>query len=400
MGKINLPSILISGGPMLAGIYKGEKIDLISVFEGIGKLKKGLINETQLKEMEDKACPTAGSCAGMFTANTMNSLAEALGVAPIGNGTIPAVYSERIRLAKYAGMQVIELFKNNLTPRKIVSIKSFYNAVAVDIALGGSTNSVLHLPAIAESFGLKLKIDIFDKLSKKIPQICSLSPVGKHHLEDLYHAGGIIAVMKRLSEQNHINTDAKTVMLKTIGTLIKECEIEDENVIRPFNNPFHSCGGIAILRGNLAKNGAVAKLAGVPESLYYHKGPAVVFEDGESAAEAILSGNIKNGSVIVIRNEGIKGGPGMREMLSPTSALVGMGLENHIAIITDGRFSGGSKGAVIGNVSPEAAENGLIAYVKNNDIIEIDFYKRELNLLLDEKTLTKRLKNKKMPNKK
>lgn len=394
MGKINLPSILISGGPMLAGICNNKAVDLVSVFEAVGKVVSRKMKKKDLMELESKACPTPGSCAGMFTANTMNALSEALGLAPIGNGTIPAVYSERIRLAKYVGMQVVKLVKKQIAPRDIISIDSFYNAVALDIALGGSTNSVLHLPAIAESYGLSLKIDIFDDLSRKIPQICSLSPVGQYHIEDLYHAGGVAAILKRLSEHNLLKENAKTVMLKNIGEIVKEDKIKNEEIIRPIDNPFHSKGGIAILRGNLAKNGSVSKMAGVPESLYYHKGKAIVFEDGESATEAILSGRIKKGSVIVIRNEGIKGGPGMREMLSPTSALVGMGLDNSVAIITDGRFSGGSKGAVIGHISPEAAEDGTIAYVENNDLIEINYDNREINLLVDEKIINERRENK------
>ncbi len=395
MGRINIPSVLISGGPMLAGVYRGKHVDLITVFESVGKVKGKLMDEEDLKELEDNACPTAGSCAGLFTANTMNSIAEALGVAPIGNGTIPAVYSERIRLAKYVGKQVVQLVSQKIYPRDIVNIDSFYNAVALDVALGGSTNTVLHLPAIAESFGIKLDIEIFDELSRKIPQLCSLSPVGHYHIEDLHYAGGIAGVLKRLCEMNMIKGSAKSIMLNNIGEIANRSSIRNEEVIRPVDKPFYIKGGIAVMKGTLAKEGAVAKLAGVPPSLFYHKGRAIVFENGEEALQGILNGKVKRGSVIVIRNEGLKGGPGMREMLSPTSALAGLGLIDSVPIITDGRFSGGSHGAVIGHICPEAAEDGLIAYVENEDLIEIDFDKREVNLLVDNEIVQQRRKNKK-----
>ncbi|MDI3472448.1 MAG: dihydroxy-acid dehydratase [Thermotogaceae bacterium] len=390
MGRLNIPSILVSGGPMLAGSYKGKRIDLITVFEAVGKYKKGKINAEELRNIENFACPGAGSCAGLFTANSMNSLAEALGVALKGNGTIPAVYAERLRLAKEAGKLVMNLVEKNMKPRDIVSIDSFLNAISVDIAMGGSSNTVLHLKAIADSFGIQLDINLFDELSKKIPHICNLSPVGPHHIQDLHDAGGVYGVMKRLKENNLLAGKAMTVYSKPIDQLIENAYISNEDVIRPFDNPYHKEGGLGILYGNLAPEGSVVKLAGVPEKMRHHVGPAVVFNDGELATKAILEGKIKKGDVVVIRYEGPKGGPGMREMLSPTSAIAGMGLIEDVALITDGRFSGGSRGAVIGHVSPEAAEKGPIAIVKDGDMIEIDIEKRQINLLVDKKEIEKR----------
>ncbi len=392
MGRLNIPSVLVSGGPMLAGSYRGKPIDLVTVFEAVGGYNSGKISESELKEIENLACPGAGSCSGLFTANSMNALSEALGLSPRGNGTVPAVYAERIRIAKEAGKLVMELVKNDIKPRDIVSNDSFFNAVAVDLALGGSTNTVLHLKAIADAFEIDFSIDLFDELGRKVPHICNLSPVGNHHIQELYEAGGIYAVLKRLEGGGLIKGDAMTVYWKTIKEMIESSKVLNDDVIRPLDHPYHESGGLAVLYGNIARKGAIAKLSGVPEKMLYHKGKAVVFEDGELASERILAGDVKEGDVVVIRYEGPKGGPGMREMLSPTAALVGMGLMNSVALITDGRFSGGSKGAVIGHVSPEAAEGGIIAVIENGDTIEIDFKNRRLNLLIDKKEINGRIK--------
>jgi len=392
MGRLNIPSVLVSGGPMLAGNYRNQKIDLITVFEAVGKYKSGNMSEGELMEIENEACPGVGSCAGLFTANTMNALSEALGVALKGNGTIPAVHAARLRLAKESGMMVVKLVREGLKPRNIVNLDSFLNAIAVDLAMGGSTNTVLHLKAIAESFGIDLNIDIFDELSRKVPHICNLSPVGPYHMQDLHNAGGVYGVMKRLNDVGLIRKNAKTVYGVNIGQLLTQVKILDDDVIRPLDKPYHEEGGIGVLYGSLAPEGAIVKLSGVPQKMRHHVGPAVVFDDGEEATKAILDGKVKKGDVVVVRYEGPKGGPGMREMLSPTSAIVGMGLAEEVALITDGRFSGGSHGAVIGHVSPEAAEGGPIAIVRNGDPIEIDVDKRKLNLLVDEKEIERRLK--------
>lgn len=392
MGRLNIPAVLISGGPMLAGSHKGTAIDLIKVFEAVGSYRTGSMSEDELNEIENCACPGAGSCAGLFTANSMNALSEALGVALKGNGTIPAVYAERLRLGKYAGMQVMKLVNEDVKPRDIVDEDSFYNAVAVDLALGGSTNTTLHIPAIAHSFGVPFDINQFDRLSRKISHLCNLSPIGNHHIQDLDEAGGVYAVMNRLHEKGLIKAKAKTVYMKPLGELVKLCPVRNDDVIRPLDNPYHKEGGLAILYGTLAPDGCVSKIAGVPDKMKFHKGPAVVFENGEIATEEILAGKVKKGDVVVIRYEGPKGGPGMREMLSPTSAIVGMGLISEVALLTDGRFSGGSTGAVFGHVSPEAAEGGPMALVHNGDLIEIDIEKRKIDLLVDEKELEKRRK--------
>ncbi len=392
MGKLNIPSVFVSGGPMLAGSYKGKPIDLVTVFEAVGSYNAGKISDNELNDIENFACPGAGSCSGLFTANSMNALSEALGLSPRGNGTVPAVYSERIRIGKEAGRLVMSLVEKGVKPTDIVNRDSFVNAVAVDLALGGSTNTVLHLKAIADAFNIDFSIDLFDELGRKIPHICNLSPVGNHHIQDLDEAGGVYGVLKRLEGKNLIKGDARTIYQKPIKELIKNTMIFGDDVIRSLENPYHENGGLAVLYGNLAKNGAIAKLSGVPEKMLYHKGKAVVFEDGELASEKILAGEVKEGAVVVIRYEGPKGGPGMREMLSPTAALVGMGLIDKVALITDGRFSGGSKGAVIGHISPEAAENGVIAIVEDGDIVEIDFNNRKLNLIVDENEINKRLK--------
>ncbi len=392
MGRINIPSVFVSGGPMLAGSLKGRDIDLVSVFEAVGAYSSGKISEKELKEIENFACPGAGSCSGLFTANSMNAISEALGLSPIGNGTVPAVFSERIRIGKEAGKLAMELTLKNIKPSDIVNEESFCNAVAVDLALGGSSNTVLHLKAIADAFKINFEIDLFDKLGREVPHLCNLSPVGNHHIQDLDSAGGVHAIMKRLLDNELIKGSAKTIYQKPLKDLLKDSKVFNDDVIRPLSKPYHENGGIAVMYGNLAKNGSIVKLSGVPEKMMRFKGKAMVFEDGEEAADSILEGKVKEGSVVVIRYEGPKGGPGMREMLSPTSALVGMGLINKVALITDGRFSGGSKGAVIGHISPEAAEGGVIAIVKDNDYIEIDFEKRQLNLLLSDEEIEKRLK--------
>jgi len=391
MGRLNIPSVFVSGGPMLAGSYKGKPIDLVTAFEAVGSYNLGEISDKELNDIENLACPGAGSCSGLFTANSMNALSEALGLSPRGNGTVPAVYSERIRIGKEAGRLVVSLVEENIKPTSIVSKDSFVNAVAVDLALGGSTNTVLHLKAIADAFNIDFNIDIFDELGRKVPHICNLSPVGNHHIQDLDEAGGVYGVLKRLEEKNLIKGNARTIYQKPIKELINNTIIYGDDVIRSLENPYHENGGLAVLYGNIAKNGAIAKLSGVPEKMLYHKGKAIVFEDGESASERILAGDIKEGAIVIIRYEGPKGSPGMREMLSPTAALVGMGLIDRVALITDGRFSGGSKGAVIGHVSPEAAEKGVIAVVENGDIVEIDFNNRKINLLLDENEINRRL---------
>lgn len=391
MGRLNIPSILVCGGPMLAGQHKGKAVDIVTVFEAVGRYQAGLISQEEFKEIEDVACPGAGSCAGLFTANSMNALSEALGLSLKGNGTIPAVKSERLRLAKRSGMQAVELVKKRIKPRDIVTMSSFENAITVDLALGGSTNTVLHLMAIAKSFGYDLPINLFDEISRRTPNLCGLSPIGEHHVQDLHYAGGVYAVMNRLSEKELIHSDVQTVSQEPFQEIVKGSQVLNEEVIRPLTDPYHDEGGIAILYGNLAPKSAVVKQAGVPEKMRKHRGPAVVFENGEVATSEILAGRIKKGDVIVIRYEGPKGGPGMREMLSPTSALVGMGLISDVVLLTDGRFSGGSIGAVIGHISPEAAEGGLIAIVENGDIIEIDIDKRQINLKIEPDVIEKRL---------
>ncbi len=393
MGRLNIPSILISGGPMLAGSYRGKSLDLVSVFEAVGRHAQGEIDDEELANIEGCACPGAGSCAGLFTANSMNSLAEVMGLALPGNGTIPAVHSARIRLAKESGLAIGKLVEKNIRPRDIVTADTFHNAVAADLALGGSSNTTLHLPAIASAFEVDFSIDLFDTLGRRVPHLCNLSPVGCHHIQDLEDAGGIGAILSRLNEMGELKREARSVLDRSMGEIADAAKVYDTEVIRPLDKPYHAEGGLAVLRGSLAPDGAVVKLAGVPSALRVHEGPAVVFEDGELATEAILAGKIKEGDVVIIRFEGPKGGPGMREMLSPTSALVGMGLIEKVVLITDGRFSGGSTGAVIGHVSPEAANGGSIANVEPGDRILIDFNRRVLDLLVDDKELDKRRRN-------
>lgn len=390
--RVNIPSILIAGGPMLTGVYKKQRVNLISVFEAIGKVQKKAMTEDELKELESCACPTCGSCAGMFTANSMNCLSEAIGIALPGNGTIPAVFADRIRLAKETGKKIVELVEKGLAPRKIINRKSFENAIAVDMALGCSTNTVLHLMAIAKEAKVDLDLKVFDEISKKTPVLAKLIPAGYHSVVDLHFAGGIPAVLKELSKLNLIHLDVKTVSGKTLKQLLKDVEVLDREVIRPVENPYHKEGGIAILYGNLAPEGAVVKTSAVLPEMLKHVGPARVFDSEEEAYQAILAGKIKKGDVVVIRYEGPKGGPGMREMLSPTSAIVGMGLGGSVALITDGRFSGGTQGACIGHVSPEAAEGGPIALVKEGDLIEIDIPQRKLELKVSERELEERKK--------
>lgn len=390
--RINIPAILISGGPMLAGRKNGKKTDVITVFEAVGKVRAGKMNEEELKDLEDVACPGCGSCAGMFTANTMNCLTEALGMGLPGNGTIPAVDARRIRLAKMAGMKVMELVKKDIKPRDIASLNAFRNAIAVDMALGGSTNTVLHLPAIAKEATIELNIDLFSELSKKTPNICSISPAGTDHLEDLDAAGGVPAVMSELSEQNLIHKDALTVTGKTVGENLSGVSVSNPEVIRPLTKAYHKEGGIAILRGNLAPDGAVVKQAAVDERMLTNRGTARVFNSEEEAVESIMDNKIKPGDIVVIRYEGPKGGPGMREMLTATAIIAGMGLDKDVALLTDGRFSGGTRGAAIGHISPEAMEGGLIALVQDGDMIEIDIPGKKLTLKVSDKELEERKK--------
>lgn len=393
LARVDIPSIVVSGGPMMAGRVDDKVCDLNSVFEGVGAYSAGKITDAELLELENNACPGCGSCSGMFTANTMNCLSEALGIALPGNGTIPAVMAARIRLAKMAGMKIVELVKNNVKPSDILTPKAFENALTVDMALGGSTNTILHLPAIANELGIKLNLDIINDISDRTPNLCKLSPAGHHHIEDLYYAGGVQAVMNELSKKGLINIDIPTVTGKTVYENIKEAHVKNHDVIKPIDRPYSNTGGLLIVRGNLAPDGAVIKKSAVPQKLLKHRGPARVFESGEDVFDAIISGKIQKGDVIVIRYEGPKGGPGMREMLSPTSALAGVGLIEDVALITDGRFSGATRGACFGHVSPEAAERGPIAAVKDGDIISIDIENKTITLELSDDEIQKRLDN-------
>ncbi len=388
--RLNIPSIFISGGPMLAGKIQGKPVDLISVFEGVGAVKAKKMNSSQLQELEDCACPGCGSCSGMYTANSMNCVTEALGLGLPGHGTIPAVLAARHRLAKQAGMKIMDLLKKNVKPRDIATLAAFKNAIAVDMALGCSTNTVLHIPAVAHEAGITLDLDLFNAISKKTANICKLSPAGAHHIEDLDAAGGIQAVMKTIAGLGVINEKCLTVSGKKVGANLKTARVLNEAVIRPLNNPYSPQGGIAILRGNLAPDGAVVKQSAVAPAMQVNEGRARVFDSEDKAIAAILGGKIKPGDVVVIRYEGPKGGPGMREMLSPTSAIVGMGLDKSVALLTDGRFSGGTQGAAIGHISPEAAEGGPIALVKEGDRIAIDIPGKKLTLKVDEAELEKR----------
>ena len=395
--RIDVPCIVISGGPMLSLKKNDVYLDLNSVFEAVGAYKAGTMTEEEVFEYEDIACPGCGSCSGMFTANSMNCLTEVLGMGLPGNGTIPAVYAERIRLAKQAGMKVMELVEKGIRPSDILTEKAFENALTVDMALGCSTNSVLHLPAIANEAGIKINLDIANEISARVPNLCRLAPAGPHHVQDLYMAGGVQAVMNELSKKNLLHTDLITVTGKTIWENIKDARVTDTNVIRSIDEPYSATGGIAVLRGNIAKDGAVVKRSAVADEMLVHRGPARVFDSEEDAIKAIYEGQIRSGDVVIIRYEGPKGGPGMREMLSPTSAIAGMGLDTTVALITDGRFSGASRGASIGHVSPEAMEGGIIAAVRDGDIISIDIPAGRLNAEVPEEELERRMAEWKPP---
>ncbi len=388
--RINIPTIFVSGGPMLAGKVKGSKTSLSSVFEGVGANSAGKMSDDDLLELEEKACPTCGSCSGMYTANSMNCLTEGIGMALKGNGSIPAVYSERIRLAKLTGMKIMELLEKNIRPRDIMCQKAFENALAIDMALGCSTNSMLHLPAIAHEAGVDLNLGIANDISAKTPNLCHLAPAGHTYMEDLNEAGGVYAVMNELTKKNLLHTDLITVTGKTMGENLAGCVNKDHEVIRPIENPYSEVGGIAVLKGNLAPDTCVVKRSAVVEEMLVHTGPARVFDCEEDAISAIKDGKIVSGDVVVIRYEGPKGGPGMREMLNPTSAIAGMGLGSSVALITDGRFSGASRGASIGHVSPEAAVGGPIALVEEGDMITIDIPSNSIEMNVSEEELGKR----------
>ena len=388
--RINIPTVFVSGGPMLAGRVQGHKTSLSSMFEAVGAYTAGKMTEEDVKEYEQKACPTCGSCSGMYTANSMNCLTEVLGMGLKGNGTIPAVYSERLKLAKHAGMAVMELLKNNICPRDIMSEKAFRNALTMDMALGCSTNSMLHLPAIAHEAGVDLNLELANEISAKTPNLCHLAPAGPTYIEDLNEAGGIYAVMNEISKLGLLELDCITATGKTVGENIKGCVNKDPEVIRPVENPYSSTGGIAILKGNLAPDSAVVKRSAVAPEMLKHEGPARVFDCEEDAIEAIKGGKIVAGDVVVIRYEGPKGGPGMREMLNPTSAIAGMGLGSTVALITDGRFSGASRGASIGHTCPEAAVGGPIALVEEGDIISIDIDNHRLDVKVSDEEMAAR----------
>ncbi len=388
--RLNIPTIFVSGGPMLAGHLKGRKRSLSSMFEAVGEHTAGKMTAEEVAEYEEKVCPTCGSCSGMYTANSMNCLTEVLGMGLKGNGTIPAVYSERIRLAKMAGMQIMELLKKDIRPRDIMTEKAFMNALTVDMALGCSTNSMLHLPAIAHEAGVELDVDIANEISARTPNLCHLAPAGPTYIEDLNEAGGVYAVMNELTKKNLLNLDCMTVTGKTVGENIEGCENKNPEVIRPIDNPYSETGGLAILKGNLAPDSGVVKRSAVVPEMMVHEGPARVFDCEEDAIAAILGGKIVAGDVVVIRYEGPKGGPGMREMLNPTSAIAGMGLGSSVALITDGRFSGASRGASIGHVSPEAAVGGPIALVEEGDTIRINIPECKLELAISDEEMAAR----------
>lgn len=391
--RVNIPTVFVSGGPMLAGRVEGKKTSLSSMFEAVGAYNAGKLDEAKLREYECKTCPTCGSCSGMYTANSMNCLTEALGMGLRGNGTIPAVYSARIELAKHAGMAVMELVRKNIRPRDIMTKEALMNALTVDMALGCSTNSMLHLPAIAHECGVELSLDIANEISAKTPNLCHLAPAGRTYMEELDEAGGVYAVMNELCKKNLLNTDCMTVTGNTIGENIKDCVNLDTSIIRPVEEPFSETGGIAVLKGNLAPEGSVVKRSAVLPEMLVHEGPAKVFDSEEEAQAAINAGKIVAGDVVVIRYEGPKGGPGMREMLNPTSAIMGMGLGNSVALITDGRFSGATRGACIGHVTPEAASGGVIGVVKDGDIISINIPENTIELKVDRAELEERMKN-------
>ena len=391
--RVNIPTVFVSGGPMLAGRVEGKKTSLSSMFEAVGAYNAGKIDDDKLYEYECKTCPTCGSCSGMYTANSMNCLTEALGMGLRGNGTIPAVYSARIELAKHAGMAVMELVRKNICPRDIMTKEALMNALTVDMALGCSTNSMLHLPAIAHECGVELNLDIANEISAVTPNLCHLAPAGRTYMEDLNEAGGVYAVMNELTKKNLLNTDCMTVTGKTIGENIEGCVNLNPEIIRPIDNPYSQTGGIAVLKGNLAPEGSVVKRSAVLPEMLVHEGPAKVFDSEEEAQAAINAGKIVAGDVVVIRYEGPKGGPGMREMLNPTSAIMGMGLGGSVALVTDGRFSGATRGACIGHVTPEAASGGLIGVVEDGDIISINIPENTIDLKVDAAILAERMKN-------
>jgi dihydroxy-acid dehydratase len=395
--RLNIPTVLISGGPMLAGRMRGRVVDLNSVFEGVGKVSAGSMTEEELAELEGCACPGAGSCSGMFTANSMNCLSEALGIGLRGNGTIPAVDAARIRLAKRAGKAVVSLVERNLLPRQIMTPQAFKNAITVDMAFGGSTNTTLHLPAIAHEAGIDLPLTLFDEISERTPHVCSMSPAGPYHLEDLDRAGGIYGIMKELSKKGLIDGSCETVEGEKVSEVLKPVRVEDPAVIRPLDAPYHARGGLAVLRGSLAPEGSVLKIAGVADDLRRFTGRARTFDSEEETMAAIMEGRVKAGDVVVVRYEGPKGGPGMREMLTPTSVLCGKGLDKECALITDGRFSGATRGLCIGHISPEAAEGGPIGLVRDGDTIEIDLDKKSIDLLVAPEEMAKRRKAWKKP---
>mgnify|MGYP000596467223 CR=1 FL=1 len=388
--RVNIPTVFVSGGPMLAGHVQGQRTSLSSMFEAVGAHAAGKMTEEQVDDYVSHACPTCGSCSGMYTANSMNCLTEVLGMGLKGNGTIPAVYSERLRLAKHAGMQVMELYRKNIRPLDIMTEKAFHNALTVDMALGCSTNSMLHLPAIAHECGIEINLDIANEISAKTPNLCHLAPAGHAYMEDLNEAGGVYAVMNELNKKNLLNTDVMTCTGKTVAENIAGCVNKNHDIIRPIDDPYSETGGIAVLRGNLAKDGCVVKRSAVAPEMLKHTGPAKVFDCEEDAQAAILGGKIVKGDVVVIRYEGPKGGPGMREMLNPTSALAGMKLDTTVALITDGRFSGASRGAAIGHVSPEAASGGPIGLIEEGDIIHIDIPNASITLEVSDEVLAER----------
>ncbi|MGD9666895.1 MAG: dihydroxy-acid dehydratase [Synergistaceae bacterium] len=389
-GKLNLPSVVISGGPMMAGTMKGRVLDLNSVFEGVGMKAAGKISDEELRDVEDNACPGCGSCSGMFTANTMNCMMEALGLGLTGNGTIPAVHAGRVRLAKDAGRAIMTLVEKDIRPRDILTMEAFENALAVDLALGGSTNTSLHLPAIAWAAGLKLPLELFNEIGARVPHLCSMSPGGHHHIEDLWQAGGVEGLMARLLEKGLIHGELITVTGNTVKENLKKAKVVNDSVIRPVEDPYHKEGGLAFMKGTLAPLGAIVKQSAVLPEMLVHEGPARVFDCEEEASKAILNNEINDGDVVVIRFEGPKGGPGMREMLTPTSAIMGQGKGGTVALITDGRFSGATRGASIGHVSPEAAVGGPIGLVEEGDIISINIPAKRLDLNVSEEVLAKR----------
>ena len=388
--RINVPTIFVSGGPMLAGHVKGHKTSLSSMFEAVGAYQAGKISKEELKEYELNTCPTCGSCSGMYTANSHNCLTEVLGMGLAGNGTISAVYSKRIELAKHAGMQVMELYRKNIRPRDIMTKEAFENALTADMALGCSTNSMLHLPAIANECGIEINLDIANEISARTPNLCHLAPAGPTYIEELDAAGGVYAVLNELVKKDLIHTDVMTVTGKTLKENLVGHVNKDLNVIRPIDNPYSQTGGIAVLKGNLAEDGCVVKRSAVAKEMLVHEGPAKVFDSEEEAIQGIFGGKIKAGDVVVIRYEGPSGGPGMREMLSPTSAIAGMGLDKEVALITDGRFSGATRGAAIGHISPEAVQGGLIAYVKDGDMISINIPEHKIELKVSNEIIEKR----------